>query len=65
MVKFKFLINTPYESHYNTHYARSQKSAVSVIAQWNAQFKDTGYSVELVEFIETTEKKPPTGYSLW
>ena len=65
MVKFEFYVNTPYGGHYNTHYAKTAKRAQDTIDQWNTEFKDTGYSVHLVDIKVTSEKKVPAGYTIW
>ena len=65
MVKFEFIIRTPYESHYNTHYAKTAKRVKHMIDQWNTEFKGTGYSVELVEIMDASNEKLPEGYTCW
>ena len=65
MVKFKFLVNTPYGGHYNTHFAKSEKMAKTKIDQWNAEFKGTKYSVKLVSIDKASRDELPEHYICW
>ena len=64
MVKFKFLIHTPYEDHYNTHYAKDAQRAKDKVTQWNNEFRDIDYGVSLVSITKTSEQLPE-GYTCW
>lgn len=60
MVKFKVHVYTPYEDFNREYFART----ISTVDKWNADFKGTEYSVELIS-IEPTIEKVPDYYTIW
>lgn len=64
MVKFKVHVYTPYENFDREYFARTNSRAISTVNKWNADFKGTEYSVELIS-IEPTIEKIPEYYTIW
>lgn len=64
MVKFKVHVYTPYENFDRKYFARTSSRAISTVNKWNADFKGTEYSVELIS-IEPTIEKIPEYYTIW
>ena len=65
MVKFKFLLITPYGSHTNTHYAKTAERAKETVELWDKQFGRSGYRVKLLEIKDASDAKVPSGYTVW